>query len=145
MVFQRFGIFLKLSLKHFFITWVIIFESFFHNLDVFFANFGGDFLFGRPDGPKAPPRVDFGSQKSQKSNPFWRPKSRFLVSFLSEFFAWILHEISVAILRFLGHGWKIWQKSLQNLSKKSIDFCTHLGADFSRFFVLFGTSWNKKN
>ena len=96
---------------------------------------GGDFLFGRPGGPKAPPRVDFGSQKRQKKHPSWRPKSRFLASFFNVFFAWILHVVSVAILKDSGvpDGTKIHQKSLQNHEK----IHRFLYASWDRFFLIF--------
>ena len=111
----------------------------------FWGNFGGDFLFGRPGGPKAPPRVDFSKQKRQKKHPFWMPKSRFLASFFFFFcldFTWGFGRDFEGFG--VPDGRKIHKKTLQNRWKKSIDFCMHLGTDFSWFFMLFGTSWKQK-
>ena len=58
------------------------------------------------------------AKNGKKNGPFWKPKSRFLVSFLSDFFAWILHEISVAILRLLGPR---WEENPAKIASKSVE------------------------
>ena len=98
-------------------------------------DFGGDFQFGRPGGPKAPPRVDFGSQKRQKTSPFWRPKSRFLASFFGVFFAWILHGVLVAILKDLGS--QMGGKSTKNRFRIDEKINRFLYASWDRFFLIF--------
>ena len=99
-------------------------------MDEFFVNFGCDFLFGRPDGPKAPPRVDFGNAK--KLNYFKGQNRDCWHHFKVFFFGWILHEISVAILRFLGPRWEENPAKIASKSVEKID--RFLYASWNRFF-----------
>ena len=111
-----------------------------------FGQFWGGFQFGRPGEPKAPPRVDFSSQKRQKRIPFWRPKSRFLASFFGVFFAWILHGVLVAILKDLGSqmgGKSIKKRSRIDEKNPSIFVCI-LGPIFLDFSCFSGPLGSRK-